>query len=203
MTRVFIALEMPVAAQRVLNSTIERFAQVLPAPRWVDAAGIHLTLAFLGELDDEWLALAMEAAQAAAQDFPSFDYRLTAPDIFGSPPRVIWMGIEDQPLAQLHGSPLQRLHSILNRELQRRHFETEKRPFSPHLTLARVKQPLTPAEQQSLQRLLHSKQDNLSSTLYRATSLNVMQSELSRSGAKYSVLQAYSFRNEPLFVNQS
>src|SRR5947209_111052 len=162
MTRTFIALEMPVPVQRVLGQTIERFAQALPALRWIDAAGIHLTLAFLGELDDDRLALAMEATRAAAHDFPAFDYRLTAPGIFGSPqqPRVIWMGVGDQPVAQLHGLPLQRLHAILNRELQRRNFETEKRPFSPHLTLARIKQPLTPAEQQSLQRLLRSKQDN-------------------------------------------
>jgi RNA 2',3'-cyclic 3'-phosphodiesterase len=192
MTRAFIALEMPVSAQRVLNDTLERFAQALPALRWVDAAGIHLTLAFLGELDDDRLALAMEATQAAAHDFPSFEYRLTAPGVFGSPLRVIWMGIEDQPLAQLRGSPLQRLHHILNRELQRRDFETENRPFSPHLTLARIKQPLTPAEQQALQRLLHSKQDNASSTPYRINSLNVMKSELSRSGAKYSVIQTYA-----------
>jgi RNA 2',3'-cyclic 3'-phosphodiesterase len=191
MTRAFIALEMPVSVQRVLNDTIERFAQALPALRWVDAAGIHLTLAFLGELDDHRLALAMEAAQAAAHDFPSFAYRLTAPGVFGSPPRVIWMGIEDSPLAQLDGSPLHRLHQILNRELQCRDFETDKRPFSPHLTLARVKQTLTPAEQQSLQNLLHSKQDNASSTLYHINSLNVMKSELSRAGAKYTVIQAY------------
>jgi 2'-5' RNA ligase len=190
MTRAFIALEMPVSAQRVLNDTIERFAQALPALHWVNAAGIHLTLAFLGELDDDRLALAMEAARAAAQDFPSFACRLTAPGVFGSPPRVIWMGIEDQPLAHLHGSPLQRLHRILNRELQRRDFETEKRPFSPHLTLARVKYPLSPAEQQSLQRLLHSSTDALARTSYKVTSLNVMKSELSRAGAQYSILEA-------------
>jgi RNA 2',3'-cyclic 3'-phosphodiesterase len=192
MTRTFIALEMPAPAQRVLGQTIERFARALPSLRWADVASIHLTLAFLGELDDDRLALAMEATRAAAHDFPAFDYRLTAVSFFGSPqqPRVIWMGVEDQPVAQLNGSPLQRLHSDLDRELQRRNFETEKRPFSPHLTLARVKQPLTAAELQTLQRLLHSKQENTGSTLYRAGHLNLMKSELSRAGAKYSVLQA-------------
>ena len=196
MTRVFIALEMHTSMQRALSRIIEQFAQALPALRWVDAASIHLTLAFLGEIDDERLALAMEATQAAAQDFPSFEYRLTVPGVFGSPehPRVIWMGIEDVPLAQLHGSPLQRLHHTLNRELKRRDFETEKRPFSPHLTLARVKNALSPAEQQDLQRLLHSKNDT-SSTLYRVNSLNVMKSELSRAGAKYSVMQAYALQD--------
>jgi 2'-5' RNA ligase len=187
---------MHATVQRALGQVIERFALALQHLRWVDAADIHLTLAFLGTLDDDRLALTMEAARAAAHDFPAFDYRLTAPGIFGSPqqPRVIWMGIEDRPLAQLHGSPLQRLHHTLNRELERRGFETEKRPFSPHLTLARVKQLLTPAELQTLQRLLHSKPDNTNATFYRAGSLNVMKSELFRTGAKYSVLEACPFQ---------
>ena len=192
MTRTFIALDMHASVQRALGQVIERFALALPNLRWVDATGIHLTLAFLGELDDDRLALAMEATRAATHDFPAFDYRLTAPGTFGPPqqPRVIWMGIEDRPLAQLHGSPLPRLHHILTRELERRGFETEKRPFSPHLTLARVKHPLTPSEQQTLHRLLYSKQDQATSTLNRATHLNVMKSDLSRSGAKYTVLEA-------------
>lgn len=137
MTCTFIALDMHAAVQQALGQVIERFAHALPHLRWVDAAGIHLTLAFLGELDDDRLALAMEATLAATHDFPSFDYRLTAPGIFGSlqQPRVIWMGIEDRPIAQLHGSPFQRLHHILNRELERRGFETEKRPFSPASTM--------------------------------------------------------------------
>lgn len=192
MTRTFIALDMHASVQQALGLVIERFAQALPRLSLVDAAAVHLTLAFLGEIEDDRLALAMEATRTATQNFPAFDYRLTAPGIFGTPqqPRVIWMGIEDPPLAQLHGSPLQRLHQTLNRELERRGFETEKRPFSPHLTLARVKRPLTPAEQQTLQRQLHSKQEQATSTLYHATHLNVMKSELSRAGAKYTVLEA-------------
>ncbi len=193
MTRTFIALEMQASMQRALSRIIERGAQALPALRWVDPASIHLTLAFLGELDDERLASAQAATQAATRDFPAFEYRLTTLGVFGSPlqPRVIWMGIEDQPLGQLSGSPLQQLHRALNRELQRRDFEVEKRPFSPHLTLARLKQPLSPAEQQSLRRLLLTNQAAADPTLYRANHLNVMQSELSPAGAKYSVLQAY------------
>ena len=192
MTRTFIALEMQASMQRALSRIIERGAQALPTLRWVDAASIHLTLAFLGELDDERLASAKAATQAATRDFPAFEYRLTTPGVFGSSlqPRVIWMGIEDQPLGQLSGSPLQQLHRALNRELQRRNFEIEKRPFSPHLTLARLKQPLSPDEQQALRRLLLTNQATADPTLYRVNHLNVMKSELSRAGAKYSVLQA-------------
>jgi RNA 2',3'-cyclic 3'-phosphodiesterase len=72
-----------------------------------------------------------------------------------------------------------------------RGFELEKRPFSPHLTLARIKQPLSLEARQRLQRLLHSGLAATSSAIYPVQSLCVMKSELSRSGAKYSCLNAY------------
>ena len=192
MTRTFIALELNESLQRYLGSVIDQAKQELPALHWVTPAGIHLTLAFLGELNDEQLASARQAAQAAAQHIQPFEYRLKGLDIFGSTlqPRVIWMGIEDQPSVHLHDSSLEQLHRSLNRELEQRNFEVDKRPFSPHLTLARVKHPLSPEEQQCLQRLLHKKQ--APSPLYPVNSLNVMKSELSRTGAKYTCLQEYS-----------
>src|SRR5258708_18957025 len=103
------------------------------------------------------------------------------------------MGIEDQRSGQIQGSPLQRLHRVLAKGLAQRGFEIEKRPFSPNLTLARVKQPLSPLEQQSLQRLLHSKQAGASSSLQHVDRVIVMKSELSRSGAHYTCLRALSF----------
>ena len=52
MTRTFIALEMNEALQRHLSGAIRLVAQALPNVHWVNPEGIHLTLAFLGELDD-------------------------------------------------------------------------------------------------------------------------------------------------------
>ena len=195
MTRTFIALEMNESLQSALGSIIETAARELSALRWVGPAGIHLTLAFLGELDDERLALAMEAARVAAQVTPSFTYRLTGMGTFGPPrqPRVIWVGVEDQPSPYVHGSPLQLAHRNLNRELERRLFEVDKRPFSPHLTLARVKQPLSPIEQQALQRLLQSRRAAAPAQLYPVGHLAVMKSELSRSGARYTCLREFAF----------
>ncbi|HZR41942.1 MAG TPA: RNA 2',3'-cyclic phosphodiesterase, partial [Ktedonobacteraceae bacterium] len=85
MTRTFIALEMNDALQRHLAGVIRQVAQALPGIRWVDPAGIHLTLAFLGELTDEQLAEANEATEAAAQRVRAFSYRLSRLGIFGSP----------------------------------------------------------------------------------------------------------------------
>lgn len=188
MTRTFIALEMNIALQRHLEGIGRQVAQALPGVRWLDPAGIHLTLAFLGELDDEQLSEAMNASATIAQQVKAFSYRLSRLGIFGSPrqPRIIWMGIEEP------SGSLVRLHRVLNQELERRGFEIDRRPFSPHLTLARVKSPLTPGEQQELQRLLAGEQRGIaSSTDYPASLIHVMKSELSRSGAYYSSLREY------------
>jgi len=195
MTRTFIALELNAALQRFLGEIISHVSQELPDVRWVDPAGIHLTLAFLGELTDEQLAAAIGASEEAAQKATPFEYRLKGLGIFGSPqqPRVIWMGIEDLPSGQIQGSPLQQLHRVLTKELELRGFVTEKRPFSPHLTLARNKRSLSLDEQQRLQRLLHSKKAGASSPIYGVKHLCVMKSELYRTGAKYTCLQECFF----------
>ncbi len=97
MTRTFIALELDESLQRFLGNVIHRLAQQLPSVRWVDPTGIHLTLSFLGELSDEQLSVAKQAADAAAQQITPFEFRLKELGMFGSQrqPRVIWMGIEE------------------------------------------------------------------------------------------------------------
>ncbi len=187
MTRTFIALELDESLQRFLGNVIHRLAQQLPSVRWVKPSGIHLTLAFLGELSDEQLPAAKQAADAAAQQITPFEFRLKELGMFGSQrqPRVIWMGIEES------SGNLFRLHGVLNRELELRGFEVDSRPFSPHLTLARIKQPLNADEQQTLQRLLASKESAPSSPRQYAHDLSVMKSELLRSGARYTCLAAY------------
>jgi 2'-5' RNA ligase len=189
MTRTFIALEMNETQQRHLSHTIQRVARALPSVRWTDSANIHLTLAFLGELDDERLAEAAEAAEATAQSASPFSYRLSRLGIFGPErqPRVIWMGIDDDSGALL------RLHSALRLTLEQRGFAGEDRPFAPHFTLARVKAPLTPEEQHRLHNLLAGAQPDLvPHASYLVQHIQLMKSELSRSGAKYNMLRSYT-----------
>jgi RNA 2',3'-cyclic 3'-phosphodiesterase len=187
MTRIFIALELDEALQRYLRGTIRQVAADLPRFSWVNPSGIHLTLAFLGELGDEQLLQASQAAEVAAQHVAPFDYRLSHLGIFGSPrqPRVLWVGIEET------SGRLQNLHRALNKELEQRGFEVEKRAFSPHLTLARIKISLQVEEQQRLQHILHSPQFAPSSALSHVQQVSVMKSELARTGATYTCLRNY------------
>ncbi|GCF08619.1 RNA 2',3'-cyclic phosphodiesterase [Dictyobacter arantiisoli] len=188
MTRTFIALNMNKAMQSHLSGVIQQVATVLPELRCVDASNIHLTLAFLGELDDEQLAAAAAATQEAAQQATSFTYRLTGLGIFGSPrqPRVLWMGLQEPT-----GS-LTRLHASLSHSLIQRGFSVDSRPFSPHLTLARGKAPLNPEAQSALQKLLSGTAPSRQS--YPATYLHVMKSQFTPAGVKYSSLHSYPLK---------
>jgi 2'-5' RNA ligase len=193
MTRTFIALEMNDVLQRHLAGVIQQVAQALPAIRWVDPAGIHLTLAFLGELTDGELGGVKHAAASAARQSQLFTCRLSHLGAFGPArqPRVIWVGIEET------SGSLEHLHHVLNRELEQRNFAVEKRPFAPHLTLARLKAPLPTEELSRLQRILaEPQQDLIPHEDYLVEHINVMKSELLRTGARYSSLQAYRLGGE-------
>src|SRR5882724_8840411 len=167
MTRTFIALEMHAAVQHNLKELIHQVAHALPGVRWVDPASIHLTLAFLDELDDKRLTMATQAALEAAQRCGSFSYQLGSLGIFGSiqQPRFIWIGVEEP------AGMLLRVHSTLKQALEKYGFETEAR-FSPHLTLARLKAPLSSNEQQQLELLLANKQ-LVSSERYQVGAIEV------------------------------
>lgn len=190
MTRTFIALEQDDEQQRFLATIIRQGQRLLPELRWVDPASIHLTLAFLGELADAQLELASEATVYAAASSQPFSYYLSGLGTFGPPrqPRVLWMGISE-PSGALHA-----VHQALVLALEQRGFATEKRPFSPHLTLARINAPLVPEQVQILQQLLSDHQN--ASPAYRVAHLAVMKSELARSGARYTCLQASPLRTE-------
>jgi 2'-5' RNA ligase len=187
MTRTFIALERNEALQRYLDGVIRRLAAELPRLSWVKAPGIHLTLAFLGELSEAELQQASSAAELAAQKAAPFEYRLSRPGIFGSPrqPRVLWVGIEEP------SGRLQLLLQTLRRELQQRGFAVDTRPFSPHLTLARCKVSLGAEEQERLLRILHTRQFSPPPAPYAARQLSVMKSELAPGGATYTPLADY------------
>ncbi len=179
------------ALQSHLAGIIRQMALALPEIRWVDPWSIHLTLAFLGELTDEQVAQAIEATVMAAQQAQSFFYGLSHLGTFGSShfPRVIWMGIEEPSGA------LAAIHHTLHQQLRQHSFAIDPRPFTPHLTLARLKSPLTQQQQQRLQVLLAKKSSALVPANFSIVHhLDVMKSELLQSGARYTRLRSCPLR---------
>lgn len=184
LTRTFIAVELPDAARAALQAHIARLSRALPRVRFQPPDSLHLTLAFLGELDDERLDAATQAAIAAASTAPPFTLMVAGLGIFGPPsaPRVLWCGVGgDVPT-------LLRLQAALADRLAAAGFPRERRPFAPHLTLARFKQPLDPAAPQRLSAILAN--PSVAKTPFTVDSLSVMKSELLRPAARYTCLCA-------------
>jgi 2'-5' RNA ligase len=192
MTRTFIAIELSYAARAYLARLMKGLRADLPAVHWADPASLHLTLAFLGELDDERLAHARDAAQQAAAASSPFALRISGLGTFGPPhaPRVIWAGV---------GGDLDRLrhlHATLRAVLAARGFAPEARAFSPHLTLARLRAPL-PREQaarlaERIQTAAPRGSFKASGADIAANELSVMMSELLRPVARYTRLDAFA-----------
>ncbi len=131
MPRLFTAIDIPEDVRDALLGLQEN----LPGARWVPADNYHLTLAFLGEIDR---AAADDADAALAEvSVPAFDLALAGIGTFGDGhrARTLWVGV-DEPSGLLI-----RLQGKVETALRRAGIALERRKFSPHVTLARLKQP--------------------------------------------------------------
>lgn len=129
MARFFIAIELPCEMKETLSS----FCCDLPGMRWVPIDQIHLTLRFLGDVQPKETAGLKEAL--AAITFAPFP--LTVQGVGHFPPhghpRVLWIGLEEsRPLLELQ----QRVEAVVTRV----GIVPEERRFSPHITIARIKE---------------------------------------------------------------
>jgi 2'-5' RNA ligase len=132
--RLFIAIELPDEIKKLL----EGMRTDIPGSRWVPLEQIHLTISFLGEVDDTTVDLLTGAL--ATIKAPGFNLCFSSTGCFPDRrrPRVLWVGLEPEPL-------LNSLASLVRESVLACNIPQEERPFSPHITLARLKLP-TPRE---------------------------------------------------------
>jgi len=129
MLRLFVGIELPAA----LRLRLSLLCTGLPGARWVDPGNLHLTLRFIGEVD-EGMASDIDAALARIRA-PRFEVILAGAGTFGGDrPRLLWIGIEDNPT-------LLELQERVEAALRRAGVPPDTRRYSPHVTLARLKQP--------------------------------------------------------------
>lgn len=134
--RAFIALELPLDAKQRLAEAQARLRTRLGDVRFVQAAGLHLTLRFLGDSTPRQIARVARALDAATRECPAGRARLADLGVFPprGAPRVLWVGLE---LPQ----PFFALQAACEREARAAGFAPETRAFTPHLTLGRWRAP--------------------------------------------------------------
>lgn len=124
MLRLFVGIALPPE----LKLRLSLLAAGLPGARWVDPGNYHLTVRFVGAVD-EGMASDIDAALESLQA-PRFALQLAGIGHFGT--RMVWVGVERNPA-------LHHLHDKIERALARLGFGPEERRYSPHVTLARLK----------------------------------------------------------------
>jgi 2'-5' RNA ligase len=135
--RLFVAVEFDEAVRHAADQVVgELRSQLDPRVRvgWVATDKMHLTVRFLGHVDEERVHAVLEVLQPPLPIAP-FEIALGSCGIFprSGPPRVFWIGLVNGVAS------LQAMHDECNRRLASLGFTPEDRPFSAHLTLARVK----------------------------------------------------------------
>jgi len=127
--RLFVALALP----DTIRWQLRLLSGGLPGVRWVEPESFHLTLRFIGEVD-EGMASDIDAVLARIRA-PRFEVTLAGAGSFGGErPRLVWIGIEDN-------KPLFELQERVEAALRRAGVPPNTRRYSPHVTLARLKQP--------------------------------------------------------------
>jgi RNA 2',3'-cyclic 3'-phosphodiesterase len=181
--RLFTAITLPQDVAGSLSQLIERLR---PAARvhWSPASNLHLTTKFIGE----WPKQRLDELNIALQRLPGREpipIEVRGLGFFPNPhsPRVFW--------AAVHAGPeLETLARITDQALQPLGVPAEQRPFSPHLTLARIKDPVP---LQALRQAIAS----LPATdfgAFVADRFHLYSSQLNPGGSVYTRLSEYSFR---------
>jgi 2'-5' RNA ligase len=128
MPRLFVAIDVPDA----IKDQLLALCAGVPGAKWVQRAQLHLTLRFVGEVE----SAKFQQIKAALGDVQSAPFSMTLRGVGQFPPkraaRVLWVGVDAPPT-------LNQLQAQVETTLSRLDFPPEERPFSAHLTLARLK----------------------------------------------------------------
>lgn len=179
--RLFVALEIPPDRRVGLAEAVAPLRSRLPGAHWSDPAGWHVTLRFLGAVTEERLAGVTSVVAAAAAGGRPGETWFTGLGAFPSPgrARVLWAGLAD-PAGVLAG-----LMASLEAALSAAGFPPEARAWTPHLTLARFREPARVGPAMALA-------GPVDPSTFPVREVVLFRSHLGRAGARYEALGRFT-----------
>jgi 2'-5' RNA ligase len=184
MVRAFVAVALPedlLARLGEVSAGLQERLAGLPL-RWTPAANTHLTLKFLGDVSESNLPLLESILHTEGAQVRPFDLSVGGFGVFPNPsrPRVLWVGVEAP-------ESLSMLQRRIEGEAGRLGYPPEERPFSPHLTLARVSRGAQPGEIRKISEVLRQVQLGLLGVA-RVEEVRLYRSDLRPGGPVYTCL---------------
>jgi 2'-5' RNA ligase len=179
--RAFIAIDLPETIRAALRHKQASFRSASPDARWTRPEGIHLTLKFLGETSEVKVKEVCQSLKNLSR-FESFAVGIKGFGFFPNPrrPQVFWAGVDAPP-------NLNQLAEQVEEAMRKIGFAREERPFRPHLTLARFKDP---QPQAGLQALL-DEQGEQEVGKFEVSEFFLFESKLSPQGAEYRKVERF------------
>ncbi len=189
--RSFLAFELAPEIKKIVSRVLAEAAETTRDVRWVRAAGIHLTMVFLGHVREVDVPAIEAAGQRVCLNYRPFDVSLRGIGCFPSErnPRVIWLGLQGDT------DRMSLFRDALQRELEPLGIRLEKRAFKPHLTLGRMRKGRGGGGQRNLGVLLETYRD-LTSADWPLNELVLFKSDLRPGGAVYTKLKAWPLSGE-------
>ena len=137
MMRAFVAVEMAAPLRLELAGAMQQLQRLAAPIKWVAPENIHLTLKFLGKVEDERVPEAIEIMKQCAEGIGPFELELKGAGAFPNlnRPRVLFVKAEDRPPVMAE------LARRLDRRMTRAGVPKEDRPFRSHVTIGRVRRP--------------------------------------------------------------
>ncbi len=184
--RVFVAVGISVEAREELAEAVDRIREGVPEGiQWATPEGMHLTLKFLGNIPASSLNPLYECLEPVVEEHSPFQLELAGLGMFPNRrrPRVLWAGVNGglDMLAQLQMQAEEAITASGH--------PPEQRPFSPHITLGRPRRSTPDAQLARLGAIVDSLVPPMAVS-WRVEAVDVMRSELHRSGARYTVLKS-------------
>ncbi len=196
--RSFIAIELP---DELKSELVQLEARLKSGGqfrvKWVDPNGIHLTLKFLGDIAADKAEEIVGAMEEAARGVSTFQLKVKGLGVFPNPKRaqVAWVGLsgEVDKLAQLQKSVESKLAPL--------GFAPESRRFTPHLTLARLRNQVSPDERQRFGQLITGTAFEADCAI-EADTISLIRSQLTREGAIYTRINSVRLE-KPLSTDEA
>lgn len=175
--RTFICIEISNSISERIGNLQTKLKAIDAQVSWTKPSNIHLTLKFLGAVQAARIQNVVGAVQRAVLGINKFEIEISGAGCFPSSrnPRVLWIGLSEVPAA------LRQLHSNLEDELDREGFAREKRKFSPHLTIGRLRGPKNATHLAEI--LIES---GFTAERFTASEVIVMRSDLKPTGSIYT-----------------